>query len=452
MPSDDQLAAAHKAMENVLALSTKGKTLPGGIFESAEMSTTEGILMRDRMIALILPVLLVTVTANMTTAIPGDFNQSEIFRIRRIAGSTFGDLTKGQVIGQNFNGQYPSMDQRHLVGTGNGAKTGSSHEFKLDSATKFGKVMPFKKKSVKLMHDRNIVGQDNGDGTLFGSFTIGGSTITVTGTVNYDSGTVDPVFSAAPATGIEVHIGVDINIEKDPTLIPLVDHEMDSRVLYPHEAAIAGNVTLQALWTLRREFNLNADNMKMLAMRNILAADKDRKVLRDLYFYSKDERSWVMTVPDTLYFQEHYETLRIDLLGIDQVLMDRTEVSGLVGIVADAASSIVFRSLKEPFFTPAPGYRRIPQPHYVGKLFGVWDLYEDPNGIPYESLCYARGRNPGESGYVTGDAIPALSFKHAMMRDLQYKDTLWELGYRDLNPFNGREYFIKLKMVPGPQQ
>jgi len=206
----------------------------------------------------------------------------------------------------------------------------------------------------------------------------------------------------------------DVNIEKDPTLIPTVDHEMDSRVLYPHESAIAAGVTLQALWALRREYNLNADSMAMTALRNILAADKDRKRLNDMYFFMKDERSWSYAVPDGVYFQEYYETLKQTLLTIDSVLMNRTGVSGLVGIVADSLSSVLFRTMREPNFVAAPGYVRRPQPHFVGRLFGMWDLYEDPQGTSYTSLCYAKGANHGEAGYVAGDAVPALTFKHSI--------------------------------------
>ncbi len=448
-PRDELLASAHQAITNMLEITDgKRKAQIGNlIFESAEMSTTEGILMRDRMIALVLPVMLQMITAEMVTFVPGTYNQSEIFKIWRVAGSTFGDLTKGDKIGQTFNGQYSSMDQRKLVGTGDGTKKGADDDFKLDSETVFGKIVPFKKKSIRILHDRTPVAQDDGNGNLFGSFVVGATTITVTGTVNYDSGIVNPAFSTAPAVGIQIHTGYDVNIEKDPTLIPLVDHEMDAKTIYPHEAAIAGDTTLQAYWALRREMNLNANNMTLTAMRNLLAADKDRKHLRDMYFFAKDERTWKRVAPEELYFQEHLETMKMVLLDVDKELLRRTETSGLVGLVADPLSCVVFRSLKAPFFVPVSGYKRIPQPHYVGRLFDMWDLYEDPNGTAYTSLCYARGRNHGEAGYVAGDAIPALSFKHAMQRDLVYKDTLWELAYRDLHPFDGRNYFMNFKMT-----
>lgn len=447
MPGDEILASAYQALENALfATAGKGPQEIGGmVLEAANLSTTEGILMRDRMVALILPVMLQSVTSNIVSYIPGTFNQSEIFKVFRVAASTFGDLNSGDIINHSFAGQYSSMDQRFLTISGNGTKTGLSNEFDLNSTNKWGGARPFKKKSVKIYHDRNVVAVDDGANALHGTFNVGETTVTVTGTVNYATGVVHPVFSTAPANGIEVHIGVDIDIEKDPTLIPAINHEMDSRVVYPHESAIEASTTLQALWGLRREFNLNADSMAMLAMRNILSADKDRKHLHDMRFFMKGQKSWNMHVSDGTYFQEHYETIKQTLLEIDALLMTQTGTSGLVGIVADSKSAVLFRSLKEPFFVPAPGYVRIPQPHYVGRLFGMWDLYEDPQcSTDYSCLCYAKGKNIGEAGYVAGDAIPAMAFKHAMKTDLKYDNTLWELAYRDLNPFDGREYFVEL--------
>jgi len=450
MPSDELLASAYQAMENVIGLSTRDSRINFGgmVLEAANFSTTEGIIMRDRMIALILPVMLASVTGNIVSYVPGSFNQSEIFKIWKVAASTFGDLTVGDKIDYSFSGQYSSMDQRFLVGTGDGSDTGSANEFDLNATSKWGAVRPFKKKSIKIIHDRNIVAVDDGVNALHGTFVVSGTTITVTGTVNYTNGVVHPVFSIAPANGIEIHIGVDIDIEKDPTFIPAVNHEMDSRTIYPHESAISAATTLQALWGLRREYNLNADSMAMLAMRNLLSADKDRKHLRDMYFYMKGQRSWNMHVPDEMYFQEHYETIRQTLLEIDSVLMAQNGKSGLVGIVADSKSAIMFRSMKEPFFVPASGYSRIPQPHYVGRLFGMWDLYEDPQrGTNYSCLCYAKGKNIGEAGYVAGDAIPAMAFKHSIQGDLKYENTLWELAYRDLQPFDGRDYFMELSIT-----
>lgn len=441
LPNDEILASAHKAIENALQIG-KGKGLPG-IFESADMSTTEGLMMRDRMVSLVLPVLLQSVTAQMTTLIPGQFNRSEMFRVYRVAGSSFGDLKAGDRIDYRYNGRYAVMDQMSPAYLGDASKT----QFVFDTATDCGKQMPIKANTVRVLHDRNVVAADNGNGNILGVFSVGGVTVNVSGTVDYASGKVTAVFSAAPAAGIEVHIGYDVDIEKDYKLIPKIDHQMESRVLIPHESAITGSVTLQALWGLRREFGLDADNLAMAGMRNLLAADKDRKILRDMYFYARDVVEWDRTPNENLTLREHYESLSAALLELDSALMKRNGISGLVGLVGDNYAVNVFRYLPSPYFQAAPGYRSVPQPHYVGRVFGQFDLYCDPNQEAYTCLAFARGSEHGQTGYVSGDAVPALTFRHAVMGDLITSSTMWDLAYRDLQPFDGRDYLMKLKMV-----
>lgn len=440
LPADDLLASAYNAIENIVAF-TSGAAKPAGlVFESASLNTNDSAqaMMRDRMIALILPAMLQAVTSNIIGFIPGNFNQSEIFKVWRTAGTTFGDLTAGDRIDWTFNGQYSSMDLRTAAtpATGNGVVTSFS----------IAPNKPIKKKSIKILHDKNIIAADDGNGNLV---KVGTTTVNLGAgcTVNYITGAITVVFAAAPANGITVHVAYDVDIEKQPTLIPAINHEMDSRTLRPHEASITAATTLQALWGMRREFNLNIDNMATVGMRNLLAADKDRRHLRDLYFYAKGNQTWTYTVPNTgIAPQEYYENLRQSLLSIDATLMKQTGVSGLVGIVADSKAATIIKSTK--FFEPVPGYVRIPQPHYVGRLFGLWDVYEDPQGASYNCLCFAKGREITQAGYVAGDAIPAMTFKHAMQGDLKYNNTLWELAYRDLQPFDGREYLTTLTFTP----
>lgn len=449
MPGDDLLAAAHRSVETLLGFSA-GKAEGNLILESATLNTTEGIQFRDRMVALILPVMLQTISSQMVGFLPGTFNKSEIFRLYRTAGTTFGDVTAGERIDQAYKGQYGCMDQRVLAGTGNAVIDGDASEFKLDSNVKFGKVYPMKKTSVRILHDRNVVAADDGKGNITGTFKVGVTTVNVTGSVNYATGVVDPVFSVAPALGIEVHIAFDVDIEKAPSLIPTINHELDNRVLMPHEAAIAAETTLQALWYLRREMNINSDSMAMMAMRNLLAADKDRKALAEMMFFAKGDYSWNYSLPEGgISPSDYFDTLLPVLLQMNSEMLNRTQISGLVGLVADSASASKLMSSTRPgHFTAAPGYQPSPQPHYAGRLFGMFDLYVNPQANDFKVLGFGKGTQISHCGYMAGDAIPAMAFKHAVQQDLNYKNTLWELSYRDLQPFDGRDYLTVLTLEP----
>lgn len=445
LPSDDLLASAHKAIENAILL-TAGKEAVGGVFESANMSTTEGVQMRDRLISLVLPVLLQSVTANMVTYIPGEFNQSEFFRVFRVAGSTFGTVKKGDKIRFDYDGLYSVMDQRALMGYGDG----STKTFTFKTKDINGVAYPIKPKRTRIWLDRKKVAEDNGGlGALVGTYVgFSDTPCMVSGTVDYSSGEISISFTEAPAENMEIHVGFDVNIEHDPSLIPRIDHQMYNHVLYPHESAITGNATIQAIWALRREMGLDIENMTMQALRNLLAADKDRKHLRDMRFHARDNVDWVYVGTGEISLREHYESVNAALLEVDTKLMKANGVSGLVGIVAGTQACNVFRYLPSQYFTPVPGYRSIAQPHYVGKVFGQWDLYCDPqadNG--WECLCFAKGPDHGQTAYVAGDAVPAMTFHHPVLGDLVKNGTMWDLAYRDMQPFDGEKYLCRLNFI-----
>ena len=79
----------------------------------------------------------------------------------------------------------------------------------------------------------------------------------------------------------------------------------------------------------------------------------------------------------------------------------------------------------------------------------MWDLYCNPQATdPNSCLCYGKGPDHGQTAYVAGDAVPALTFKHSIMGDLVSRATMWDLAYRDMQPFDGEKYLCKLTMVP----
>ena len=205
---------------------------------------------------------------------------------------------------------------------------------------------------------------------------------------------------------------------------------------------------LQSLWGVKRELNLNMEGITMTDLRNLLAAERDRKILKDMRFFAKGSKDWVYTKEDGLTLAEHYETLKQSLLEIDAAMMNRTGVAGLTGLVLDSNSASIVKYMPSPLFTPVAGYKRLAQPHYIGRLFNMWDAYEDPQGTTYTNLCYGKGNTVGEAGYVAGDCLPALPFKHPILAgELKYQQTLWHLGYRDIHPYDGRNYFYELNFA-----
>lgn len=462
LPSDEVLASAAQTLRNI----TTGLTDNGSVkmLESigTSLSTSDGVEIRAKQAGLILPVMLMAATSDAVTYIPAQANETEIFELRRIAGNTFGDYTAGEEIGMFSNGQYASMNQVYPFLDAQ-QPDGIKKTYQYDSTTAgFQVKVPFKKGSVKLMANRKVVAEEveSQSGKLYGSVVVGGAEIVINGTLTYAAGIADVSTATELPAGLKLWLEFDIDIEKQAELIPTITHDMDSWKLKPHQSVIAAEHTIQAYWTMNREFSLDMRSMQMNHLRNYLAYEKDLRNLRKMLIATTDTATFPLTVPDGLKPTEHYESLNQILLVLSQAMLVRTKVSGLVGLFAGAAACAVIKSLDKTFFEIAPNYKQVPRIHYVGKLFGQFKVFEVPVEIEaikgvaetklgdWDCLCYARGEQHTQAGIVAGDAVPATLFSHETNKQLVDRNTLWELSYCDIHPNDGGRYFTKLTFVP----
>lgn len=455
LPRDEILASAHKSMEGMLLL--EGKTEEGStagmMMESIDKSltTSEGVELRAKMIGLVLPTMLYTATSDAVTYIPAQNDEVEIFRIHRIAGSSFGDFKRGDKIDETTVGQYSQMRQRFPFVKAHQPE-GTLKEFTFTSKTDLPNTsddIPMKKGSVSVYFNRARVARDfeQKNGLLYGQIKAGESVINVNGTIDYVTGVVTVTTSEALPKGSELHVEFEVDIEAQPNLIPTIDHEMESIKLQPSQAAIAVDATIQAMFKMQREFGVDLKSMQMSHMRNYLANEKSRKHLRDMDFACRRSTSFNLYVPDGEDWKLHREKMHELFLKISQMLLAATRVSGLRGMYAGIQACTVLKSLGEPFFKPAANYQQTNEVHFAGTLFGVYKVYEAPIVInEWDILCYARGNSHSEAGYVAGDAIPATLYNHPIGTNLRQRNTLWELSYGEIHPFSGADFFLRLTL------
>ena len=437
MPSPHLLASAHKAMENVLDLS-EGGAAPG-IFNGIKMNSTADIQMRDRVISLILPVYLAMVTSNMATYILGGIHQAKFFRITQQAGSNFGGLKKGDIIDGSNRGLYAQMTHRAALGTSDGSTT----SFIFDTKYTYSVEYPLKPKCTIVYMDRNKIGEENGEGVLFGASTVNGVFYSVNGTVTYAEGKISVCIMPAPPANAELEIAFDVDIEKAPALLPKIVYDTHSRVLYPHYTAIK-DTTIQNIWSLCCDPSQNLDSLTMQLLHTNIVADKDHKHLYDMYHFCPEEGVICKSKSKHTLLTESYEIIKA-LSEVDNKLMVATGVAGLSGIIAGPQACNLFRYLPSNNLENAPDYRFTSQPHFVGKLFGSIDLYCDPHAPDACScLCYAKGEGYGQAAYITGSAIPSLALNHSITEGLEKRTIMGELAYHDMQPFDGTQYLCKL--------
>ncbi|HIB5379084.1 TPA: hypothetical protein ACWW9U_005338, partial [Klebsiella pneumoniae] len=182
------------------------------------MSVSDGVMRLPLFLAMILPVQLGAATADACTFIPVTRDQSDIYEVFNVAGSSFGSYAAGDVLDMQSVGVYSQLRRRYvLVASSDG--TSKTATFKMEDFE--GQNVPIRKGRTNIYVNRIKSVVDNGSGSLLHSFTnAAGEQITVTCSLNYNIGQIALSFSKAPDKGTEIAIETEINIEAAPELIP----------------------------------------------------------------------------------------------------------------------------------------------------------------------------------------------------------------------------------------
>lgn len=452
LPRDDALASVHRTLENMIAGDNGSATGRSKMMLESlgtSMNTSDGIELRAKMIGLVLPTTLAVPTLDAVTLMPANFDEMEIFKIRRTAGSSFGDFVKGQVIDEAANGQYSQMRQRYTLVAAQ-QPDGTKKEYVFTSATDLKNTktkIPMVKRSAVVYINRRVVMReiDAVPGRLVGDF----DGIALTGTVDHANGVITVTAGSAIKAGAIIDVQFEVDIESKPELIPTITHEMESCKLRPSYNAVGANSTVQAMFRMQREFNIDYRSMTMAQMRDVMAAEKAIRHLRDIKYSCVHEfpEKFNVWVPAGENWQRHRELLRQVFSSMSQDMVLRTGTSGIVGAYVGKFASTIIKSMGPSSFIPAPNYRQSNRMHYVGTLFGQYKIFEDPHILDEDEIIgYGRGDGHAESGYIAGDAIAATMYNHQIGTDLRAHNTLLELAYGEIHPFDGADYFVRLRI------
>lgn len=463
-PRAEILASAHKAMENMLLLEgrdpkgSRGAMMLESLGES--MNESDGVEIRARMVGIVLPVLLGTPTIDAATTIPASHDEVEIFKVYRLTGTAFGDFAKGVEIDQLSVGQYSSMRQRFpMVKAQQPDGANATHTFTSKTDLENTSVeIPFNKGSVSLFVNRKAVCRDLDSGIpgkMSGVVMVPGATesdpateVIVNCDIDYTLGTIVATPASTLPTGMTIDVQFEVDIEKQPELIPVVDYEMEGKKIRPFQRAIAADATIQTMFTMQREYGIDYKSMQQSHLRNIVASEKAQGHLRDMNYACLRETEFNVYVTPGEDWRVHRQRLQEVLLNVSEAILESTKVVGMTGLYAGRSASTILKTLGAPDFVAVANYRQTNDIHYAGRLFGVWKVFEAPIVIgDWEMLCYGRGPNHNEAGYVVGDAIPATLYTHPILANLRARDTLYELTYGEIHPYDGENYFYRVRLL-----
>lgn len=462
-PSDEMLANAHQALENLLTECVKPTHSGEGaaMFESAgtEMSKSDGVLRIAMFAALILPSQLGAATSDCVTFIPCDRDESDVYELYNIASTKFGSYNIGDELDMQSAGVYSQLNRIYVLKDGN-QPDGTKTNFKFAIADFEDKEMPIRQGRVKLMIDREPGDFDNNSAkkVYFDGEDAKGNVLSANGSIDYQKGVVDITFTKPPVAGVEISIIVEIDIERAPELIPLVNQAMRSWKVKPSQYTLASEHTVQSLMDAEREFGINLSSSLFTESKQWLSHEIDMTRLRLAAFYARDGGDWDISIPTAQQFESYAALLSGKLHTLSTDMVNKTKASGIRGGFAGQTAANYFKMLPSSIFQLADGYVQTPYVQFLGTLFGQYRIYEVPDAIcetltneksPFDTrdvIFYGRGDSIGQAGLVSGDAVPAIPYVHPTDKNLVNRTTLWGSAVNVIHPNKGKRYLVRLKL------
>ncbi|WP_070964994.1 hypothetical protein [Vibrio sonorensis] len=453
LPSDMLLASARQELENLYVdsgVSTNKDMMLAAV--QAGTTTSQGIPTVVTTAQVALPRLLASQTLDVVTYISGKrTSELEYFEIETVAGSDFGDYKKGDLIGALDGGQYSNMVQHFAFpDKANGTVTTFSFDSALDTPAK--KMLPIAKGSVVLYINKDRVGVEAEAGKLYGTYVQGGTPLTVTATIDHKSGKVVVETSGAPlVAGTILELEIQIDIEAEPNLIPEIAQQVTSFKINPALRILRSSQSLQSLWKMRSDLNVDARALNLTTLRDHLAAQDDLHVIKNLSWLAKREAiiNCAPKAGSNDNTMEGFELVRTQLTAVSDDMMSISQESGLVGLYCTREASAFFKNT--PSFKQATGYQQLNSIHFVGIAFNRYKIYEVPQDIPElapgEALGYGKSNVEGRAPWLKGDIEPPMQIDHQISQGLVKSDTTAARGYNTINPKHGQNLIYKLKFI-----
>lgn len=466
-PRAEILANAHQLLENVLVQTIdNGKSRMSGVehkmlesvsMSGESMSGQDGIMRQALFLAMILPTSLGAATSDACTFIPVPRDQSDIYEIINVAGTTFGDYSTGDKLDMQSVGEYAQFRRRYIV---EASADGTQKVFNFSVKNHEGQDVPIRKGRSNVYIQRRKSTCDNGEGQLLHTFTnAAGKTVTITGAMNYTTGGIALNFSEAPDAGTEIAVEVELNVEAKPEIIPIINQEMKKYTLFPSQYAIAAEHSVQAAYDAQREFGIDLGQLQFSTLKSYLAHEQDMLRLRIMAWRCIHEDEFDIALPEDMTFEVWGTIFKGKVLNVLRDITERTQSTSAFGIFAGADAASFLKQLPPSMFQLTANYTQAPYVHYVGTLFGNIKVFEVPTNVcnaltkvgskfdTYDLLCYGRDENPGKAGFVSGDAVPPVPFTHPTTPGLRNRSTLWGSAVNDMHPRNGEDYFTRLKLT-----
>lgn len=440
------LANAHAALERQI------------MTESSSQATSTGVQKVPVWGVLILPVMLSTATQSMCTFINADHDIVELLDVMLKASEKHGSYDVSNDLDGTQGGIYTGM-RRYIQLAPAALPDGKKTTFSFDIQTVTGAATPIRPGTIRLIADgisypvdiQNAI--DRETDILMTNFVAPAKV-----KLDYDKGTVAFDFGKiSPVQATKLSLECDLDEEAKGELIPAAVIGQHQKSLRCTRYFLSTHFTFQAMTDAQREQGLDMTNFLMREMTRFIAQEQDFRRLRTALAHNTNTATIDVSLAKGDDIEAWILAIKKAILVESDKLQAKNKSVGITGAICGEKAVQLFRSFPIDYFIPDTSYHLTNGIRRAGRLFGLFDIY----GVDDEATKLLKKEFPafdtdqvlfygsdgiGHSPLVAGDSIAPTLIKHHPYPHLQNRITLYGAEINGLNPFDGAEYMVLVKL------
>lgn len=390
--------------------------------------------------------------------LPADIgsNEARLAILTHCSGSDYGGYKQNDLMdGPHCGKSYVSSSRVHTVKIEEAQEGTQKIEGALTTIQDTRDTCLTDGATVKLLRGRTMVyvngvlaareGSTIGSGAsaISGHCELKGTTYSITGNINTDTGVFSLTSTPALPQNVEVAVEGFIDYERAPELVPQIITNVETYSLYAHPWRVTTHQAIDARTQMSRELGLDAATEGLVAVQQQFGCERHYEVLAKAMRLAKNNQpefdfDWSgqkMAKTRSAIWQDFSS----EIGTLSQKMAIDTMNHGITHLYVGAKVMAQFRSLPGDIFEPSNIAER-PGIFRVGRLFGRYEVYYTPKiveELPEASqiLCIGRATDVTRNPFVLGDAVAPTVIPLAVNADLKTGAGFYARNFTAVNPY-----------------
>lgn len=384
--------------------------------------------------------------------LPADIksNQAKLAILQHSAGSATGAYANGaNMDGANSGERYLSAAREHTLTAGEaGAYSGKITAIQ-DTDDTCDQAAP----AVKLVRGSAILyvnglrcAQEQDAGTsvspIAGSVVIAGTTHTVSGTINTDTGEIAITSAPALPGTVKVLVEAFIDLENQTELTPSVITRADTFDLYANSWRALTQQSIDSRTQMQNELGLDSYSEGVIAIQAQFANERHYDVLRKAKRIGANNTAtfdfnWA-GAGDYKVRADIWRDFSAVLGAASQKMAILTMNHGITHLYVGANVAAQMQGLPNDMWQPS-GVTARAGIYRLGRLYGKYDVYYTPRGVQEEAesaeiLCIGQATEVARSAFILGDAVAPTVIPLATNSDIKTGAAYYARNFTAVNP------------------